>query len=159
MDGRKAYQMTDLPAGPELDHLIAEKVMGWTRDYSAFSGQMQKINRLFNLPDFFWWKTGPDDLQFRTVSNWSPSTNIAHAWEVVKKMGSLCLYAPGEKPDDREEVTIGWRAVFKIDPSGEESGWSWEEAETAPLAICRAALALVEWRRVNASWLARRQAT
>lgn len=63
--------MTDQP-GPELDRLIAEKVMGWT-PYTA-KGTYLDANRGIR-------NTYPGG-----SNGWSPSEDIAHAWEVVEKM-------------------------------------------------------------------------
>lgn len=49
----------EMPAGTEMDRLVAEKVMGW--DPSE-------------------WHQGQD------CRRWKPSNDIAHAWEVVEKM-------------------------------------------------------------------------
>jgi len=93
-----------LKPGPELDLLIAEKIMGW-------SGEGLKAAEVGVL--------------------WSPSTRIADAWEVVEKLElSIAPYEIGP---------MKWMASktsYFID-SETESG------ETAPLAICRAALTAV----------------
>lgn len=59
--------------------------------------------------------------------NWSPSSEIADAWIVVEKMQSkgFCFDADGNALRKRFRFGVG-----------QEIG----EAETAPLAICRAAL-------------------
>jgi hypothetical protein len=81
------------------------------------------------------------------------STEIAAAWEVVEKIKAIDLQKKTgiDFPDecmivayDREENVwyAGFHAVF-----GYDAGWvqdAMASAETAPLAICRAALKAVE---------------
>lgn len=54
-----------MPAGLELDRLVAEKVMGWHRDCDR-------------------WMAG--DQMRGWAFEWNPSTNIAHAWEAVDRI-------------------------------------------------------------------------
>jgi len=58
--------MTDLPPGPELDALIATKVMGW--GIIHYAG-----HQIIQRPGI-------------TMNEWSPSQSIADAWEVVEKL-------------------------------------------------------------------------
>jgi hypothetical protein len=93
-----------MPAGPEMDALVAEKVMGYT-------------SWAFGVPRY--------------------STNLETAWEVVEKM----------KP-----VWVNFRLSFGpylVVDGKLANGWELEPAwcsprcgygETAPLAICRAAI-------------------
>ncbi len=135
--------MDNLPAGPELDRLIAEKVMGWEKDSSAFSPrahQVIKLMKRLGAKELFWWKTGPGGLDFRI--EWAPSTNIAHAWEVVG-----AIEARSQSSEDLSCLYLnrydseGWCATFAL--YGREDNGDWSGAPTAPLAICRAALAAV----------------
>lgn len=110
----------------ELDAQVAEKVMGWKRDF-----------RLSKSHSEAWRVVAEGDVtgQFIQPLSWSPSTSIEAAWEVVEKM----------QDTDRKfqiESSTGcngkWGAVFSQyhEPFGEAWGW----AETAPEAICLAAL-------------------
>lgn len=116
----------------ELDILIAEKVMGWHR----------------NPHDEFW--TASDD----TVTRWGtedcvteyaeifrPSTSIAAAWEIMSETRIAVM--PLEDG--------GWAAVHTdihpthgtelyILPGSDDECYGWAKADTAPLAICLAAL-------------------
>ena len=116
-----------LPAGAEMDALVAERVMGWLRigpdEPYRFHKEMGGI-------------IGPDGRPARFAAgeipfDWFPSTRIADAWDVVEKLaGGL------EEGDRFEVIRLGetvWRAGFTI----------FVTADTAQLAICRAAL-LVE---------------
>lgn len=106
--------MTDLPAGPEMDRLIAEKVMGWT------------LNEDGNWIDGEGEYRYPSPESFAGLSAFGPSTNIAHAWQVVERMREII------RPSIEYVDGLGWRADF-------ETSYGW--GETAPLAICRAAIA------------------
>jgi hypothetical protein len=89
--------MGDLKPGRELDALIAEKVMGWKRlTYSQSNPNNKKKADDHRLT--MWWHS--EDLKEKALAEddndyynpepaWSPSTNIAQAWEVAKKMHQL----------------------------------------------------------------------
>jgi len=124
----KPEGIENMPAGPEMDALVAQKVMAW--DLSA--------NRIYpNLQDDF-------NCDFRPLSSFQPSTDIAAGWQVVEQMQSLGYWCqartpfgpPGSKGCDgcwagfTPHLTTGW--------NGRPDGWT--HAETLPLAICRAAL-------------------
>lgn len=134
-----------IPAGPELDRLIAEKVMGWkfTLHKDGFEWSYPGTRETY-------FGNGIPNLQTPHVirspvrlcgsdssEDWTPSTNIAHAWEVVEKMART------------DDVHVG-KAVQSAglnDPyyecdvtDGEGKNRARGIAATAPLAICRAAL-------------------
>jgi len=110
-----------LPAGRELDALVAERVMGWHRRKRNGVEVWVVTTDTFDPPVTY------------PVECWNPSTSIAAAWEVVEKQDDcLHLKQHGEKGM--------WEAYFchnycEADYLG--------EADTAPLAICRAALKAV----------------
>ena len=101
----------DMPAGRELDALVAEKIFGLCR--------WDGVPNAFHPKVVQWWQT-------EQPCNPPPySTDIAAAWEIVEKL----------------RLAIG--------PSYCGSGWycTWMTggahgaiADSAPLAICRAAL-------------------
>lgn len=62
------------------------------------------------------------------------STNIAHSWEVVEQLKHLQPEICGVKVSSNETM---WRCDFEL------ADMVAEYAETAPLAICRAALKAV----------------
>ena len=73
-------EILKLEPGPELDRLMAEKVMGWKRTTEGAP------------PGCAYWK---DDDGFVRANetpggslNWNPSTDIAAAWQVVEKLAS-----------------------------------------------------------------------
>lgn len=123
-------------AGCELDALIAEHVMGWKVE----RGEM----RLDFLDKPSPWMT------FHTpegIKNPIPfSTDIAAAWKVVTKLTTE-YRARFELECSQFEGKSCVEAYFKDvsvstdDPCGEEDCYGEGYGETAPLAICRAALA------------------
>jgi hypothetical protein len=119
-----------MEAGPELDVLIAEKVMGWklspkktdgVREFgSAWLDENGAVTRFQEdrRPPYDW-----------DMKPFSPSTDIDAAWEVVEKL-KLSLV-----PTNKGWI-VSQHHLFE-GPFG--------EGETAPLAICRAALAAIAW--------------
>jgi hypothetical protein len=112
-----------MQAGPQLDFLIGTKVMGWRLECFADAKQTP-----------IGW-VDKDVTKYIATPEWSPSTNIAHAWQVVEALelrGGLIsqmysqggCWSVGIEPDPGSGLTPCYRAV----------------GETAPLAICRAAL-------------------
>ena len=129
--------MTDLPAGRDLDALIAEKVMGWT--ITAPNWGHREIFPPFDPPE------DPDDqCTSHSVAADIPhySTDISAAWEAVETMGYRpfsvfsSLVSTGPAVDGKIPCRWEWFCYFD-DPAFPG------QAETAPLAICRAALKTV----------------
>lgn len=107
--------MSMLP-GPDMDRLVAEKVMGFTT-YEDFP-----VHAIY---------TGsPTPTSFRP---WQPSIHIAAAMEVMEKFEEISV---------RKYQTIyaGPRYVCRIDVNGKEVN---AVASRPELAICRAALIAV----------------
>ena len=117
----------ELQAGRELDALVAEKVMGL------------KPHRMISCPD-----NKPGCLVYHYEGAWEGyvipdySTSISAAWEVVEKLGVNDFvhlsWMPGHKL---------WTCSLDSTMFGGYINLS-VEADTAPLAICRAALKVVE---------------
>jgi len=154
-----------LPAGPEMDRLISQRLFGWRwwrrRHYSygaeLVKGKAQIVvyplrechtpYRFFGPPtasadanDLPGWEATPwDGIEELPITGGGSaaaySTSIAAAWEIVKQL-----------------TRIVGRSDFHLDydcGGGEGSGAHWlaffpgptdARAETAPLAICRCAL-------------------
>lgn len=109
----------NLPAGPELDALIAERVLG----YGGF------------------WLVPPHpslELEWEVAPC---STNPAAAWLVVEAME-----ARGWVPCLKRNIErVEWEATFWATPENPAMPRAVRiQADTAPLAICRAALAALE---------------
>ena len=117
-------EIMKLEAGRELDTLVAERVMGWKlKSHKWIDGE----TRLGDFPE----DKKETGTSYRRVLKYT--TDISAAWEVVEKMNSegfafYILWTTG----------IPW-AMFDKDSSMEYSA----EADTAPLAICRAALLIM----------------
>lgn len=124
-----------MPAGPKLDALIAEKVMGWTSYESHLTCEDFGTR---GEPLIFW---NPPGMTSAGATLPPFSTDIAAAWQVVERLieRKVLLWvhvspAGNYRCECRQvvqsEVTKSWyqrRAADVI-------------AETAPLAICHAAL-------------------
>ena len=126
----------EMPAGREMDVLIAEKVMGYT--LSELSLPAYPKYKLFDI------ESGEFSGYVKEVPHYS--TDIVDAWEVVKRMPI---------PFKLEKC---WEKAYQIGPEGWSACWCTDAdcegcnensrctngddawAETAPLAICRCAL-------------------
>jgi hypothetical protein len=130
----KTDYIYNMPAGKEMDTLIAEKVMGlcahdWKLtpnddDYDSVCRVCQKCHLEF-------WGLRPPAYGCHYGSY---STNIAAAWEVVEKMkekGKLYLIVS----DD-----TGYKAEILLN---DPVPMAIAQCDTAPLAICRVALLAV----------------
>lgn len=120
-----------MPAGPELDRMVAERVMGW-RPYTAAGTFLDELGGIHNTHP-----SAHGGLAFH------PSEKIAHAWEVVEQMIAKRVHLDIISIDD------GWMAGDGGKGYADEDGCvsldlrNHAKAETAPLAICRAALKAV----------------
>ena len=126
----------EMTAGRECDALVAEKVMGYT--LSELSLPAYPKYKLFDI------ESGEFSGYVKEVPHYS--TDIADAWEVVKRMPI---------PFKLEKC---WEKAYQIGPEGWSACWCTDAdcegcnensrctngddawAETAPLAICRYAL-------------------
>jgi hypothetical protein len=128
----------EMPAGPEMDALVAELVMGWRpyengRQYCDLSCGLPADR---DVDDFIHYSCSyeiPDD--------WSPSTDIAAAWLVIDKMRAAGWWW---KLESFGGPTGGWSVVYEawtdhMDNPELTRRIIWR-AETVPLSICRAAL-------------------
>lgn len=128
--------MSDMQAGEELDVLVAEKVMGaeW-RDYAGGYRGLVKWDMDRKSYGILIVRNPDGSLNGSLPREWRFSADIAGAWSVLER-----LNAPGgEWPESH-----GWYvAVHNSTGAGWEAhvGHEVATAETAPLAICRAALA------------------
>jgi len=113
----------NMPAGREMDAQIAQSVFGMrlTKNHGLAGG-------------FYWVGNGVQFGIMQEQDTPAYSTDISAAWEVVEKMGNV------DKLHDVELRTSirGWICnIFNSFDSFEVN------ADTAPLAICRAALLAV----------------
>ncbi len=109
-----------MPAGPALDRLVAERVLG--RPYRDPSG----------------W-----EMQYEGAARDAFSTDIAHAWAVVEHLRAAGV--KWEIADDYLDAGAGsWFAMTEQTKAGAACRVVGPYAETVPLAICRAALLALE---------------
>lgn len=130
--------ISTMPAGAEMDRLVAEKVMGWSKtpEEGVYRDHDAELRRAFGIEHIH--------------QPFHPSTNIAHALEALeawRKQGGPVRGGCGR------EFSMGYakeydRKPFRYDPywcelndSGSSSGVV--SADTLPLAISRAALMCV----------------
>jgi hypothetical protein len=104
-----------------LDALVAEKVMGWRWEdcFRAYTGVLTVRHEEYGGPPFY-------------------STDIAAAWDVVEKMRE-------RRADFYIRFVSTWTVEFDS-VAGDYNGYT--DGDTAPLAICLAALKAVEKSRV-----------
>lgn len=117
--------MSKLKPGPELDALVAEKVMRWT--------PVEHPDKLAGQTGAFYPIKFGGGIYREPGGPWSPSTDIRDAWEVVEKMlsegRSITLQALEEGDPERWwDVSVDEAVAEKI---------------SAPHAICLAALKAV----------------
>lgn len=119
--------MTDLPAGRELDALVAEKVMGWRLvNYETYEPATTPEDYECAAYNDGWEWEGWDEVG--EAWKWRPSTDIAAAWQVVEGFDVVTL--------ERTAHGKWWASLWRQNDQNGSEG-----ADTAPLAICRAALA------------------
>jgi hypothetical protein len=137
-------EILNMPAGKEIDALVAEKVMGWNwvfrpdnvPEYSNIDGTPNGRPKYIVPPAIpaYTWNTA-----WMAIDLPNYSTNISDAWEVVEKMmedGDVFLEYWSDNEWFVANKSLGVRddaIVARCD--GKKSGKS-----SVSLAICRAAL-------------------
>ena len=108
-----------MDAGPEMDELVAERVMGSPRP-------------------------GPGFVRWAPVPRYS--TDIAAAWQVVERLRGQHWW-PAVLTQNNVAFPWSCEAIPPLDNS--PGGMVWGYGTTAPQAICRCALAVAEFRAKN----------
>lgn len=115
-----------MEAGREMDMLVMAEVMGYTQEPREF------------LPEHHWAWVKPGEKPTYLLPQFS--RDIAAAWKVVEKMHS----------DDQWWCDLSWRddvcpgrTVWAVDFVTKDGRCESADDESAPLAICRAALLAV----------------
>lgn len=153
-------------AGRETDALVAEKVMGWVRmtEGELYGDRFNEVypgaaNAGFDETRLcsYWYDPKTLDKHGQPCSThhvdtvleydysyigFHPSTDISVAWLVVEKMPSDWWPEIGRMDDGTWYCEIVGRGDTPADVS--DGPLARELADTAPLAICRAALACME---------------
>jgi len=109
----------------EIDRLVAEKVMGWkvSKGRSGLEWYEANENGKFEF--------------IRSVTDFEPSTDIRDAWQVVEKMREGKIFSLCDAWDENDEPIF--YANFQYNDGYHVVNYD-AYAETAPLAICLAAL-------------------
>jgi len=148
--GMTRKEIIRLKPGPELDRLVAEKVMGWIEPADA---EMPRVWLRWEEGEkryvwAGWWIEEPPKDEDGNIPSawllagnkkWSPSTDIAAAWEVVERLSSRCFIQIHNQVASFMPL---WNVSFESREDMKFLGSA--NAETVPLAICRAALAVME---------------
>jgi hypothetical protein len=108
-------QILSMPAGPEMNALVAERVMKWRRSPDPFPGWLPTYERA-TIADII-------------MPGWSPSTDIAAGMEVLEYL----------RPFKHILLTGYWGGPWECELTEPSTEWR-AQAEQLPLAICRAAL-------------------
>jgi hypothetical protein len=121
----------------ELDAEVAEKVMGWVKGPEKHQyDDLYDCHWLYPNGDPTGWYWGCSNSCFK------PSTSISDAWRVVEEMGKRQLDVSIDK-----SWCTGYLVQFTNEPFGgpkELRVYGQGRADTAPEAICRAALEAVK---------------
>jgi hypothetical protein len=134
--GKKILDIETMVAGPAMDDLVAERVMGWVWVVpKPRAGLLHPGQRFLMDPEEFgnswfaeryWDRARGDEPIDRAAMNTSPySTDIAAAWAVVERLIEKKMFFDIRKNSAR------WYGGFDTIV---------EKANTPSLAICRAAL-------------------
>jgi hypothetical protein len=123
----------------EIDALVAEKIFGGKHEYNEGYGEFWSAPPAHVVRYEFDEQqkeppTAPDGSGKHVRYDYLPnySTNITEAFRIIKKFGNWSIYL--SRVDDK------WEANFEE----QEDGYSFARtAETAPMAICLAALSSV----------------
>ena len=136
-------QIDSMPAGCEMDALVADRVMQW-QHIDWWMGSL-----LAKGWDGFWdgewvrWITIPESDADDRAEPWSPSTDIMAAWQVIEKMRegySISIHTIGSIWQCTLEIK-DHKTRFPVEVA--HAGDAFADADTAPLAICRATLMAV----------------
>lgn len=133
-----------MPAGRKMDELVAEKVMGW------HIGKRYQLGILAHFPgDYDCWLDDNDEVMWWCP--FEPSSKIDPAWKVVEKLVSMERYIELHIFSDGSGVSceIYEDRADKYPGGKDYPGSTWEpagysQADTTPLAICRAMLKAAE---------------
>lgn len=128
--------MSELKAGRELDALVAEKVMGWRPMQGGVSMEIGEKGDLWEDGSRKWYGKDGDPRPMRLLPSPKFSTDIASAWLVVEKTDPVFSWVLSRAQDGDYDVSMTFHATdYEIVYEA--------TADTAPLAICRAALKAV----------------
>jgi hypothetical protein len=148
-----------MPAGPALDVLVAERVMGWQWWKSRETGR-RALFRPESIPEWFTARAeGTEELCRDTVANGGAvalpalSAYAGPAWRVVEILrerlrhhvivndfpprGTFEVHAQDQADHEAGAPWWGYQVILERGPDRRAV---WASGDTLPLAICRAAL-------------------
>lgn len=146
-------RIDEMPAGREIDALIAEKVMGWRYkegpkfDYSGpCEWNMILLPPTISDDEYIHWNFPPKGVISKTFFlDKHYSADIAAAWEVVKELKKQrwsFRYSNNAYADTQHAAAFYRRGIGRDILGGDYvyNDNAWAIANTECLAICRAAL-------------------
>lgn len=125
----------NMPAGREMDVLVAEKVMGWDTYEEYVHGPMMHGGSMMVL---YKGEGARNDGRTWSVDGFCPSADITAAWEVVKKL-RLCLWPYNDGWFSGQAELLSYASI-EADGAVFDGMMLGAVGETPMLAICRAAL-------------------
>ncbi len=130
-----------MEAGRELDALVAEKVMGWSKRVSAdHSNSPIKQLRAFGI--IYAWKDSNGNDKGLDVPRYS--TDIAAAWQVVERLRDQWTEATeGMQLVDDFPRPFDDQTFFEVLHRNADRRWPWAMLYMTPASICIAALKAV----------------
>jgi len=139
-------EILSMKPGRELDALVAEKLMGWRKKtfpgggggFTAWVDENERVMKLIS-------NSTMSETCYR-CDYFRPSTDIAAAWEVLEKIGGFTLVPAGRNIHGKisfwyaGKKYIDGNKVYEVNDVGNPTTGC---GETAPEAICKAALLAV----------------
>ncbi len=134
-------KVSNMPAGPQVNALVAEHVMAWQGgecdgeigEYSTTDPYCQQCGEFESLS---WGRLAHQ----KRMPGWSES--IAAAWQIVDKYSAAWNIDRYTTFDSTGNWRFQWSVSFAVFDEHVRIG-GMGQADTAPLAICRAALLAV----------------
>jgi hypothetical protein len=136
MDEQNELQEIDATRpSPKFDAWLAEHFMGWAKAL-AYEGYVPIDNVQYDLKDTHCWVCKDRLAKWidQTWEPWSPTTNIAHAWELIDHVLTL-VGTPRDNVNGENAVNRFCHAM--LTPT--LFGFPFVTAERAALLICQAA--------------------
>lgn len=154
----KPNDVDAIPAGPELDLLVGQKVMGW--EPRNFGLLWDPIAKLVRYPQGLQDVRAKMGLEGEEPSLFVPSKDIRNAWEVIEKMRTY-RKEPGRFATPTPIYTLFVMAVDQDARPKDSHGTTLYDvlATIDPAMICRAAVKAVLWAEQETKQIEKERAT